>query len=881
MKLGENKTVSEVRAFTAQDVKLNRIVYITDVDKEGEFVLDSTDTTSTDNLGTILVTNSGARYKRRYTGAVNVRWFNAKGDGTTNDTTAIQYCISNIDSVYIPKGTYKVDTLTLRSGVKLVGDGASTILKANSDFTKVINIYTAGSVTSNVTVSDLSIDGGGQTTDKYTGIKRAYGVYISNAQNITVERLYIYKCGVMNPSSVIDDVNFGGYGIFGESRNGEIRNIIVSGCTVTDIAGGGMQMGDGIMFNGFNDNTSIVPNHITIENCHVERVGRHCYSVGGEPPQSLAQNVYLTNLYGKDASLCGIDFEEGVQCTLDGFKFENCGNYTYYYNMATLIASVGPPVVYVYGPQYHLSSGIAIGNLCEGTTMKNGHIRNSNYGITFGGSSNILYENIRIEGSTQADMALRLARIGDNTVLRNIRCLTADKTVSFYSSTVNSNILIDSCYFANGANIAGLQGARFNNCSFANPLTLSGQYDTKNVIIQGCNFSGARGINFINTAYAEDITITNCNFIGNAEHGIYLTWNSVLRTKIINNEFRNITGTSAGAAITHANSDSQDAISLIVDNKFVNCKAGIFLNQGCKNNNISSNSFNQISGWCIDTGTLAAVNGLFNVRITGNHADNTCVNGLRILVGGFGALSYDYCIITDNSFNVSGTAYNVNSGNINGYFITERNVQFNQQGGADYTIGYYDPYRLVELNGSSAYTLNIPPESSVNFPIGTIINGVQLGTGQVTVVAGSGVTVLSRGGILKTNGQYSNFSLIKRASNTWYLYGDLERSAPQVQSAVSTATFTFNWSSNDIGVITAQSVALTVAEPTGTPSQGRPFILRVKDNGTARAITWNGIFRGVGVTLPTTTVANKTTYVSGYYNSTDTRVDIVGVLTES
>lgn len=109
MKLGANKTISEIRAFTTQDVKLNKSVYVTDIGKEGEFVLDSTDTTSSDNLGTILVTSSGARYKRKYEQQINVNWFDAKGDGSTNDTTALQAAFASQKDVYVPKGTYLVN----------------------------------------------------------------------------------------------------------------------------------------------------------------------------------------------------------------------------------------------------------------------------------------------------------------------------------------------------------------------------------------------------------------------------------------------------------------------------------------------------------------------------------------------------------------------------------------------------------------------------------------------------------------------------------------------------------------------------------------------------------------------------------------------------
>lgn len=91
-------------------------------------------------------------------------------------------------------------------------------------------------------------------------------------------------------------------------------------------------------------------------------------------------------------------------------------------------------------------------------------------------------------------------------------------------------------------------------------------------------------------------------------------------------------------------------------------------------------------------------------------------------------------------------------------------------------------------------------------------------------------------------------------------------------------------STNQLVVITAQATALTLDAPTGTFAQGQPLMIRIKDNGTARAITWptgSGRYRAVGVTLPVTTVPNKTTYVGVIYNSTDNRFDVIGVTTEA
>jgi hypothetical protein len=81
----------------------------------------------------------------------------------------------------------------------------------------------------------------------------------------------------------------------------------------------------------------------------------------------------------------------------------------------------------------------------------------------------------------------------------------------------------------------------------------------------------------------------------------------------------------------------------------------------------------------------------------------------------------------------------------------------------------------------------------------------------------------------------------------------------------------------DMFVITAQAGALLFNAPSGTPTEGQMLLIRIEDNGTARALTWNAIFRsGTDVTLPTTTVISRTLYMEFLYNLTDARWDIVG-----
>lgn len=90
-----------------------------------------------------------------------------------------------------------------------------------------------------------------------------------------------------------------------------------------------------------------------------------------------------------------------------------------------------------------------------------------------------------------------------------------------------------------------------------------------------------------------------------------------------------------------------------------------------------------------------------------------------------------------------------------------------------YTLALSDSGLCVELNKATAVNLTVPPNADVAFPVGTVIEIWQQGVGQVTVVAGAGVTIRSTEGKLKLYGQYAGASLRKRAADEWVLVGDL------------------------------------------------------------------------------------------------------------
>jgi len=91
---------------------------------------------------------------------------------------------------------------------------------------------------------------------------------------------------------------------------------------------------------------------------------------------------------------------------------------------------------------------------------------------------------------------------------------------------------------------------------------------------------------------------------------------------------------------------------------------------------------------------------------------------------------------------------------------------------ASYTLVLADSSDLVEMSVATANNLTVPLNSSVAFAVGTQIHILQTGAGQTTVVATGGVTINASPG-LKLRGQWSAATLIKRATDTWVLVGDL------------------------------------------------------------------------------------------------------------
>lgn len=152
----------------------------------------------------------------RYTGQwlcsrnipINVMWFGAKGDGSTDDTAAIKSAINVIapftggngatpgGELYFPCGVYISGTLSVQFGQVISGGGPDCSIlkwKASSVSTFITTDTTlAGSVTvqGTETFRNLSIDGNASNQ----GAGNQYCLHIQNVQLVVVDNVKITNC---------------------------------------------------------------------------------------------------------------------------------------------------------------------------------------------------------------------------------------------------------------------------------------------------------------------------------------------------------------------------------------------------------------------------------------------------------------------------------------------------------------------------------------------------------------------------------------------------------------------------------------------------------------------------------------------------------------
>ena len=151
---------------------------------------------------------------------ISVKDFGAIGDGTTNDTTAIQNAINTVtlgtatgSCIYFPKGTYLVSGLTItapgtvnptlgQNSIALKGDYA--ILKGSAACTKILSVAgtyngTTGSFANGVRIEGLQLD-----MSLMANAATTYGLYITNSYNSVYQNITVISTPALAYSIYID-----------------------------------------------------------------------------------------------------------------------------------------------------------------------------------------------------------------------------------------------------------------------------------------------------------------------------------------------------------------------------------------------------------------------------------------------------------------------------------------------------------------------------------------------------------------------------------------------------------------------------------------------------------------------------------------------------
>ena len=182
-------------------------------------------------------------------------------------------------------------------------------------------------------------------------------------------------------------------------------------------------------------------------------------------------------------------------------------------------------------------------------------------------------------------------------------------------------------------------------------------------------------------------------------------------------------------------------------------------------------------------------------------------------------------------------------------------------------------YQLTSSKDASSGYVGISAGNVITLPLGRGFISNNVTPNQIAYFDNSGnLLTLS----VATYPSISELSYVKGVTSA--IQTQINSRASQdarVQTVTSSATVT-PVSTNDLVIITAQAAGLTLANPTGTFTEGQALMIRIKDNGTARAIAFDTNYRAIGVTLPTTTVISKTLYLGIIYNATDSKWDVIG-----
>lgn len=197
----------------------------------------------------VLPTNAGfgSLSVSNFTDKLNVKYWGAVGDGSTDDYLAVQSALTAAaarggGTVYVPLGVYKLtNSVFCGSNIRLVGDGPGSVLynAKTNDYTFIAQDFT------NVVIESVAFRGAGRFHDSSAG--RA-SLYLSNGSRASVRNVWVFSSGVCGIGMVgCTNIGISDSFIYGAGEHGIYAamsyDVIIASVTVkTNQSGAGVKL---------------------------------------------------------------------------------------------------------------------------------------------------------------------------------------------------------------------------------------------------------------------------------------------------------------------------------------------------------------------------------------------------------------------------------------------------------------------------------------------------------------------------------------------------------------------------------------------------------------------------------------------------------------
>jgi len=426
----------------------------------------------------------------------NVQQFGAKGDGVTDDQSAIDQTIARAKgtglSVYFPPGNYLHSGLIIADSVILQGAGASTILTATNSTNGAIEL-----TGNNSGVTNLVLTYQNPTPVSYTSpdtTPQAGAVWIQSANTFKVTQI------------TINNSSNNGIDVF-QSTNGTVSNLLI-----TNTPGDGMQILD--------------CNSVQVLSNNIQTINGYALSVfyGATGSQNLTINH--NQLY------CSSGFETflvtGVQSGQINYNVVSSLEY------GILIFGDQAGVSPGYGPVSDLivSSNSIVSPVDDFTFNYVSHFTLSN-----GDLNNVQFVN-NLFSISDASSSNFLDVSGNNITVSGNKNLTGLTVESGSNINILSNTILNSpnngstgIFISNGSNIL-IQNNQIGTATYGigGPAIAAGYFFTTNIgplqisnnqLANCCAAGSANVIDIQNDGTVVGLSITGNNYAGPANHAQY------------------------------------------------------------------------------------------------------------------------------------------------------------------------------------------------------------------------------------------------------------------------------------------------------------------------------------------------------------------------